>query len=339
MSTIDKPKIRLDEVTLMRSILAILIVLFHAFCCWDGRWKPFDGFEENPFYGWISRVAFAFTLEGFVLISGYLYAFQQITLKRNGGGKILILTKLKRLILPSILFTALYFALFLDYKGVPDLIYSLVQGRGHMWYLPMLFWCFMGGWLIEKINISDKWKLLVLAVVSIMTIVSLPLRIDKACQYMFYFYGGYVLYKESDKIREFVNSRWLTIGWIAYAIVFFLFRFLQAYVDELDGSLFSILANLCQLLYASLGALVFYATAVYYTQSHQLHSLTNEVARCSFGIYLFQQFILMILYYKTDFPVVVGNWLPWIGFVVTLVASLGLSYLLLKTKTGKYLIG
>ena len=145
-----KTRIRLDEVTLMRSILAILIVLFHAFCCWDGRWKPFDGFEDSPLYGWISRIAFAFALEGFVLISGYLFAFQHITLKRTWGGQKLLINKLKRLILPCVFFTAAYFAIFLEYKGIMNLVFSLLQGRGHMWYLPMLFWCFIGGWIISS---------------------------------------------------------------------------------------------------------------------------------------------------------------------------------------------
>ena len=32
-----KPKIRLDEVTLMRTILALLIVFMHSFTCYQGK--------------------------------------------------------------------------------------------------------------------------------------------------------------------------------------------------------------------------------------------------------------------------------------------------------------
>lgn len=79
-------KIRLDEVTLMRTILALLIVFMHSFTCYDGSWSQPVGYVDVPLYKWLSRTSFAFTLEAFVFISGYLFAFQRITLNRTGGG-------------------------------------------------------------------------------------------------------------------------------------------------------------------------------------------------------------------------------------------------------------
>ena len=81
-----KLKPRLDEVTWMRCILAILIVFFHSFLCFDGKWRAFDGMIDIPVYRWLSRISFAFTLEAFVLISGYIIAFQHIAQNRTGGG-------------------------------------------------------------------------------------------------------------------------------------------------------------------------------------------------------------------------------------------------------------
>lgn len=81
-----RKKIRLDEVTLMRTILALLIVFMHSFTCYDGCWSEPIGFVAVPLYKWLSRISFAFTLEAFVFISGYLFAFQRITLNRTGGG-------------------------------------------------------------------------------------------------------------------------------------------------------------------------------------------------------------------------------------------------------------
>lgn len=79
------PKIRLDEVTLMRTILALLIVFMHSFTCYNGSWKEPAGYVDIPLYKWLARISFAYTLEAFVFISGYLFAFQRITLKRTGG--------------------------------------------------------------------------------------------------------------------------------------------------------------------------------------------------------------------------------------------------------------
>ena len=78
-----KPRIRLDEVTLMRSILAVLIVFMHAFTCYNGSWKQPEGYVDIPLYKWLTRTSFAFTLEAFVFLSGYIFAFQQITLDKT----------------------------------------------------------------------------------------------------------------------------------------------------------------------------------------------------------------------------------------------------------------
>ena len=82
----QKKRVCLDEVTLMRTILALLIVFMHSFTCYNGSWEQPAGYVDIPLYKWLQRISFAFTLEAFVFISGYLFAFQRITLKRTGGG-------------------------------------------------------------------------------------------------------------------------------------------------------------------------------------------------------------------------------------------------------------
>ena len=109
-------RVRLDEVTLMRTVLALLIVFMHAFTCYQGGWAKPEGYIDIPFYKWIARGAFAFALEAFVFISGYLFGYQSITLMRWGG----VLNKAKRLIVPSIIFSIPYFFIFYDYRGILD---------------------------------------------------------------------------------------------------------------------------------------------------------------------------------------------------------------------------
>lgn len=342
----QRPIIRLDEVTLIRTILALLIVFMHSFTCYNGSWKQPAGYVDIPLYKWLSRTSFAFTLEAFVFISGYLFAFQRITLKRVGGGINLILNKLKRLILPSIIFSAIYFALFYEYKGFGNMVYSIINGCGHMWYLPMLFWCFLGGWLLEQIKINDGWKMAFLIMLNLLFFFVLPLRLSNAASFMVYFYGGFLIYKHSDKIKVPITTKRLVCSWIVFVILFALLRPLCDFLvtnDEMTKAqkmLIYVGENACQLIYAWTGLIAFYSTAVYYTRKHQLSQTTQKVAACCFGIYLFQQFILQLLYYKTGFPSFVGPYLlPWCGFLIALFVSYLLSVLLLKTKTGKFLIG
>jgi len=58
-----------------------------------------------------------------------------------------------------------------------------------------------------------------------------------------------------------------------------------------------------------------------------------------FGVYLFQQFFLIALYNETSLPSLLGAyWLPWVGFIVTLFASIVCSTLVRKTTIGRLII-
>lgn len=336
-------KIRLDEVTAMRTILALLIVLMHSFTCYQGGWSLPEGCIDIPLYKWIARVAFAFTLEAFVFISGYLFAFQKITLNKSGR---VIINKLKRLILPSIIFSVLYFVIFFEYKGLGNFVYSIINGCGHMWYLPMLFWCFVGVVILQKIKIGDGWKLLLLALINLFWPLSLPFQIETATNYIFYFYLGYVVYKYSERIKESITTKSLIISWIIFIVVFIILRPLKEtiVIGDQDFRLYKLLSisarGACQLIYATIGTITFYVTMVYYTQRKQLGKFTISLASCCFGIYLIHQFLLIGLYYNTNFASLVGAyWLPWLGFIIVLLISYLLASLSLKTKIGKFLIG
>ena len=336
--------LRLDEVTLMRCILAALIVFMHSFTCYNGGWPEPIGYKDVLVYKWISRLSFAFTLQAFVFISGYLFAFQRISLRRTGCS--FIIKKIKRLILPSIIFSALYFPLFYEYKGLINLVYNLINGCGHMWFLPMLFWCFIGGWLCEQVRIGDGWKLSFLFLLTVFWFKSLPLQLGRAISYMFYFYLGYVVFKHSGKIKQYLKTDIIAFFWIIFLVLFILLRPLRdsLTIDDsfslLRKAVIIVTDNLCVVLYATVGSLAFYLSAVYYTRKRQLKTLTVMISSCCFGIYLFQQFILRYLYYKTPFPEKVGPyWLPWCGFTIAIFFSFSLSFFALRTKIGRALIG
>lgn len=336
----------LDEVTLMRAILAVLIVFMHSFTCYNHSWPPPESFVEIPLYQWLSRISFAFALEAFVFVSGYLFSFSYYTLKKNDTFLSFCWKKIKRLIIPSIIFSMVYFFLFYQYSGVDVLIYRILNGCGHMWFLPMLFWCSIAGWIIIRINLNDVCKLFLLAFLSMVVPDILPFRIGTAAIFMFYFYGGVVAYKYIDKVNAFVTKRRLIIGWVIFAIVFVVMRPLR---DELcssgsPSSLINVVSLIggraCRLIYASCGTMVFWSTAVYFVHHNQLSSRATHFSSLCFGIYLFQQFILQLLYYRTCFPKLLGPyWLPWFGFVVTMLFSYIAADLVKKTRFGREIIG
>lgn len=341
----DAKRIRLDEVTLMRTILALLIVFMHAFTCYQGAWPQPESYVDIPLYKWIAQTSFAFTLEAFVFISGYLFSFTRNYLNRKESFVTLARNKLKRLILPSIIFGTFYFLFFFQYNGVQDAIYSIIGGCGHMWFLPMLFWCFLATWLIEQINISHWWKLLFLFCLHVFMVIPIPLRVDTACSFLFYFYAGYVLFLKRDRILSSLSIKYIVLFWFVFIIIFFLLRPLKDSFS-IEGNYTLIYKGLThmgqsfiQLVYASIGTFVFFITAYYYTKNHTLKQGTVNLAGYCFGIYLFQQFVLQFFYYKTSLPAIVGPyWLPWLGFLIALPISYLLTFCLLKTRVGRFLI-
>lgn len=61
---------------------------------------------------------------------------------------------------------------------------------------------------------------------------------------------------------------------------------------------------------------------------------------CIFLLVVYHSFILLYLYYYTPVPTYVNScWLPWIGLSVTIVLSLFFTWIMRRTKYGRFLLG
>ena len=98
----------LDEVSFIRPILIILLVLYHAFAPWCGAWKAPESLIPNEAYWWVGKTAYSFMLPMFVFISGYVWAYQREILQKKDTLKTLIIKKFKRLYVPSLVFSGVY---------------------------------------------------------------------------------------------------------------------------------------------------------------------------------------------------------------------------------------
>lgn len=97
-----------------------------------------------------------------------------------------------------------------------------------------------------------------------------------------------------------------------------------------------------QLIYSSLGLVTVFLMASYliYVRNVSLSPGLINLSTYCFGIYLFQQFILYYIYYRTDVLSMISiEALPWISFVAALVLSYLFTMFTLKTRVGRYLIG
>ena len=342
---------RLDEISLLRPIIIGLLVVMHAFTTYAGNWALPDGIEPVRAYFWIQKLSFSCMLELFVFISGYVFGFQLFGLKRTYTFGQLLLNKLKRLIVPSMAFSLLYILCFTSMAAQHQwglMAYSTIAGYAHMWFLPMLFWCFIGGWAIERLHVQDGAVLALLAILALFSHLPLPLRLDSACYYMLFFYLGMCMYKHRTRLQAFATKH--PVGLFAALGAYVLFVILQTRNIEVltqiepantwQSMLLWAQKNACKLSYALIGVLIVYALALYSVARKAVSQSTLALNKYCFGIYLIQQFILITLYYHTPLPLWVGSyWLPWIGTISTMLLSYILAKGALYTRTGRFLIG
>lgn len=343
---------RLAEIDFIRPIIILLLIVYHAFIIYAGGWNPPTGFQPNIVYEWIAKTSYSFMLEAFVFISGYIFMYQiKVRNKFDSLGGV-IFNKIKRLIVPSVIFSILYLILFKRTEfRTPFVIYRILEGVGHMWFLPMLFWCFIGGWLMIKSSIDLRILWVVSLVFAGVSYLPLPFRMGNALYYLPFFAGGGLVYEYlSERVKRSVTICKIVEIWIVFAFLFVVISLFNE--RNLGNNVINDVSPLYlkafyrsamvvgKMLYAFSGVAAVYATACFYSRNHKPDVHVLEFGKYCFGIYLFQQFILQILYYKTSAPVIMGPiGLPWFGCVITLIMSYFLTCILFRTRVGRFLIG
>jgi hypothetical protein len=343
----------LKDVQAIRPFAVLLIVIGHAFIIYRGdvpSWPPPPNFEPNLVYNWIYHFASSIHLQAFVFIAGYVYSFQQITKKKAEKLTEFTSKKFSRLIIPSIIFSIVYYYMFLENEvNVWYIsIYNIINGTGHMWFLPMLFWVYIFGWILTKYSEVRIKLLMALGFISILSVV-LPdiLRISSAISYLYYFMLGYFVYKNQKIILQYQSKKVIFILTVGFIVIFVCYQLAYPQLKSVatNGLIqkisYILSGRLIQTTYGTIGLIALYSWTNY------LVSKTGDVSRhivtanaYCYGVYFFQQFILKFLYYKTNIPMLLGPiLLPLFALVVTLLASFILTHILLKFKVGRFLVG
>lgn len=340
---------RLNNVVVIRNILIVLLVFYHAFAIYSGAWTPIEGFPEVPVYWWLDKLSYAFMLELFVFVSGYVFGYQvRVKGESKLQAKDLFWGKFKRLMIPCMVFNLLYILLLGDItQPVQKTLYGLFNGVGHMWFLPMLFWCFVGVWIIEKLHIKPKWAIPLLVLVSLCSFLPLPLRMGTAMYYMVFFYVGYIIQRNDVSLDWLYTKRMAIITTMSFIVLFPALTLLKERIGivQIGGgqlvtkAIVASTQTALRLVYSSTGIAMVLSLVGRYLKKYSMPFWMEKTAALSFGVYLFQQFILMGLYYHTVLPTIVGcYWLPWVGFVVALSGSLLLTFIIRTTKFGKAIL-
>lgn len=244
--------------------------------------------------------------------------------------------------IPSLIFSFAYLLIIRSkFEICPTYIYNIFNGVGHLWFLPMLFWCFILTVLVEKLNLRFRYKILIVAILTLCSIIKLPLRVNQSFNYILFFYGGFRLNnlctRHLVKLKRMVNVKNIVFAWAIFLALVSEGILLKPYLG--DGSL---IAKVVKFSYASIGVLAIFMTTYYKTEikEYEVSESLIEFGNCCFGIYLLQEFIIRIIYYKSEAPFYVSlQILPWLTVIITLIISYLITKYCRKYKLGRLLLG
>ena len=330
----------LYEVSIIRPLVILLLVVMHSFTMYAGNWSLPDGIENVPAYFWGVKLITGFRIEMIALIAGYVFAYQSVELHRRYDFKSFMNKKFKRLVVPGIIFSFVYYFCFHFPK--PDIgslrwFIRLSSGFGHLWFLPMLFWCFLLIWTIDRYRLSSPFLFVTLALCSVFRLPDLPLGFSRVFHFAFYCYLGYILYTNKNKILEkYMHGGYIVLLWLLYITLVCV----SVALSRFDTG--NLLNGVLNLFVACSGIMALYLLVCKCIDRPNF-VIKGWVVRASslcYGVYIYHQFFLMYLYYGSSLPQIAGTYLlPWIGMATSLCLSLLLTKLSLKTKVGRFLIG
>ena len=155
------------SILLLRPLLILSIIVGHGFAIYSGSWEiPYQIINVDG-YQYVNIVFISFQLQCFVFISGFLSGKSYTRLNVD------IRKRFKRIMYPSIFWSVIYPILF--EKGHLISISSfchLFSGNGHLWFLPMLFGCYLIAILLRKMKLHP---VVILILALIMMLLSFPL--------------------------------------------------------------------------------------------------------------------------------------------------------------------
>lgn len=330
----------LYEITIIRPLIIFLLLVYHCLCIYTGGWNPPAGVESILAYKWLGKFISGFRIECIAFVGGYVMAFQFIERQRDQRFFPFVWKKIKRLIIPCVIFSLAYWMIF-RYNGKWNwvtMFYRLLGGVRHLWFLPMLFWCFMVMWFVARWARPERHPWLAgalfigLAFLSMFPNPHLYFGTSQVNHFLFYFYAGYVLWCYVPRLLPKINLRLLSGILFVLYVVLLLLRLKVAIPGH--WSIWWIRLMRWSHICCGIGALYcFVKDFLLRNPEYEPKPWLLKSNSICYGVYVFHMFILQWLYFESSIPSHINSWLlPWVALAVTLVGSIVLSVILKKLK-------
>lgn len=138
----------LNNCTFVKTVLMILVVLYHSMAFWTGGWFTAVLTDAEPGLTMVTRWMNTFHIYGFALVSGYLFYYLKEEKQKYAEFWPFVVNKAKRLLIPYLFVSVIWVIpvgfFFYRYDALTILKnYALAQSPSQLWFLVMLFFVFV----------------------------------------------------------------------------------------------------------------------------------------------------------------------------------------------------
>ncbi len=339
-------KTQIDNCYFVKTVLMIIIVFYHSILFWSETWlTEFKPIFESKTLAVMANWLNSFHVYAFTLVSGYIFYFLKNEKKKYGEFKLFLYNKVKRLIVPYVFVSIVWvipISSFVFNYSLSDILkkYILATAPSQLWFLLMLFWTFMFAYFFNDIIKNNSIVSIIIAfftysIGSIGFILNIPnvFCIWHSLRYITFFVIGMKLRQNKDNIMNKIPTIVYLFIDIALFIICRLIKNSESVYLKIISVGLNFTLNICGAILAfyMLQAL---ANKVNWQRSRMFRGLSSK----SMSIYLFHQQIIYFTIILFN-----GKVNPYINsllnFVIALTLSYCISYIMMKYKTTRFLIG
>ncbi|MFI3297233.1 MAG: acyltransferase [bacterium] len=335
---------KLNDVVVLRAIATIEVVAFHAygFLGHKAHFPTMNDIYHNmyPYANNANSGFFSIRMPLFIFISGFLFSFLLKKEKYHDTFKFFT-EKLRRLLLPYCIFCAI-FMLSRGEFSVP----KLLEGNYlHLWFLPMLFWCFLITYTLHKIfNRIKCCESCILSITFGLTYLDIFIPnfmgLGLINNWLYWFYLGYIIFKFKNTILEYITNYKL---YLLLSVLYVGGNIFFSANDLLNLHTINILIRTSGIL------LIWYFINIllkYKNGKWAEYKIFSEINRCSYGIYVYHYWLQTYMISQTAKSIFHLEKLaehvilfPILYTIASLIISYFATHITLKTRVGKYLLG
>ena len=329
--------------TFIKTILMIIVVLYHSILFWSGTWYTEDPIFSADLLRIVASWLDTFHIYAFTLISGYLFYYIKEEKEGYKHFDKFLIKKVKRLLVPY--FFVVFFWVAPNYYtwNEFDIIsaskkFILGIAPSQLWFLLMLFNVFIIAWPLSQYWGKNNWKcvftILFFYGIGLIGNYLLPnyFQIWTSLKYIIFFFVGFKL--RQNGINWLMKIPWYT-WFISSIVLFYISNILLQTSSVFCRILFVFFSLNCNIIGAVAAFIILQKIAT--VKMNQDKGIVKYLSGYSLSIYLFhQQFVYLFI---SIFNGIINPYFnAIINFVGSLVLSLMLSIFLKKCLKSRFFI-